>query len=190
MKFLKKILILFLPALIALSSCSETDEATVIDTWVLENQTFISSIAAEAAADTSGEWKVFLAYGLDESKKWSAGYYVYCKVIQSGTGTGSPSFNDVVSVNYSGRLMNDVVFSETYTGEFVPGQETPVELQLESCVSGFITALQEMVRGDVWEVYIPATLGYGSSSTTLIPAGSALIYTINLVDFVHKTVSE
>jgi FKBP-type peptidyl-prolyl cis-trans isomerase len=40
-----------------------------------------------------------------------------------------------------------------------------------------------MVEGDVWRVYIPAHLGYGSSKQTDIPAYSALIFDMNLVGF-------
>ena len=191
MKMLKRILLLLLPSLFALSSCSETDDAVVYDTWVLENSSYIESIAAEAKANESGEWKSFLSYGLDENKAWGAGYYVYCRVLQSGTEEGSPLCSDVVSVNYSGRMIDNTVFDATYTGELNVGEETPVELELGSCVRGFIMALQEMKRGDVWEVYIPSELGYGSSAYTTtsatIPAGSVLIFTINLVDFMHNT---
>lgn len=185
MRFIKRTLLLLLPALLLLTSCSETEDAVVYDTWAIENQAYLAKIAAEAGENATGDWKVFLAYGLDENRTWPADYYVYCKVKQSGSEPGYPSYNSVVSVNYSGRLINGTIFDETYTGELVPEKETPVELQLNACVQGFVTALQEMQRGDVWEIYIPSVLGYGSTVTGGIPAGSMLIFTVNLVDFVH-----
>lgn len=184
MRMLKRILFLILPALLGLASCSETDDVVMHDTWAFENQVYLNEIAAEARENASGDWKIFLAYGLDENKAWPVDCYVYCKVKQSGTQPGSPFYNDAVLVNYSGALMNGYIFDRTYTGELVPEKTTPVELQLNDCVAGFITALQEMVRGDIWEIYIPANLGYGSNSTS-VPAGSVLIFTVNLVDFVH-----
>ena len=194
MKMFKRILLLLLPSLFALSSCSETDDAVVYDTWAIENNSYMETIAAEAGANESGEWKKFLSYGLDGNKSWDASYYVYCKVLQSGTVEGSPLCSDVVSVNYSGRLIDGTIFDKTYIGELNVDEGTPVELELESCVRGFVMALQEMKRGDVWEIYIPSELGYGSSayvtSTTTIPAGSVLIFTVNLVDFAHSTATE
>ena len=186
MRLLKRALFLILPALLAFASCSETDDAVVYDTWAIENQVYLNEIAAEARENVSGDWRIFLANGLDGNKEWPVDYYVYCKVKKSGTEPGSPFYNDVVLVNYSGALMNGNIFDNTYTGELVPEKTTPVELQLNGCVTGFITALQEMVRGDIWEIYIPSTLGYGSNATTTVPAGSVLVFTVNLVDFVHN----
>lgn len=189
MKFLQKSFLFCLTVLSLLTSCSETDEVLVDSDWVADNEAYTEKIAAEAKNNVTGDWKIFLPYGVDENIEWPVDGYVYCKVKQAGTSQGSPFYNDVVLVNYKGRLINDAVFDSTYSGDD-PATGTPVELQLEDCVRGFITALQEMVRGDLWEVYIPASLAYGMEPTSLIPAGSMLIFTVELVDFTHNGETE
>lgn len=187
MKKLGKLLSLSLLALMGLASCSESDELSEYADWALRNTQYIDSIAAEAAVNSTGEWKRFLATGLDESVEWGNEYYVYCKVKTNGAGTTHPLFNDNVWLNYSGRLINGKIFDATYSGELDPGYEAPVETALNECVIGFSTAIQEMVNGDIWEVFIPSNLGYGSSEYGSVRAYSTLIFTVNLVDFSHPT---
>jgi FKBP-type peptidyl-prolyl cis-trans isomerase FklB len=38
-------------------------------------------------------------------------------------------------------------------------------------------------NGDIWRIYIPYTLGYGTSNSSTIPAYSTLIFDVNLVGF-------
>lgn len=185
MKNITKLISLSLLALVGFISCSESDETTGYANWALRNTQYIDSIATEAATNSTEEWKRFLATGLDESVEWGNEYYVYCKVKHSGDGTEHPLYNDNVWINYSGRLIDGTIFDATYSGELDPDYEAPVETPLNECVIGFSTAVQEMVNGDVWEVFIPYTLGYGSSDYGTIKAYSTLIFTVNLVDFSH-----
>ena len=48
-----------------------------------------------------------------------------------------------------------------------------------------MAAVQEMVTGDIWEVYIPSALGYGADDYGVVRENSTLIFTINLVKFFH-----
>ena len=183
MKNIGKTILVSLLALVGLASCSESDEHTEYADWALKNTQYIDSIAAEAAASSNGEWKRFVATGLNPSAEWGNEYYVYCKVKQAGSGVDNPKSNSVVWLNYSGRLINGKIFDASYSGELNPDYEAPVEIALNECVMGFSTAVQQMVEGDVWEVFIPSTLGYGVSGYGTVPAYSTLIFTLNLVDF-------
>lgn len=185
MKNIGKLISLLLLALVAFASCSESDEASEYANWAERNTQYIDSIATEAATNSTGEWRRFLATGLNDNEEWSNSHYVYCKVKSSGTGTEHPLFNDNVWLNYSGRLINNVIFDATYSGELDPEYEAPVETALNDCVIGFSTAVQEMVKGDIWEVFIPYNLAYGANDYGKVPAYSTLIFTVNLVDFSH-----
>ena len=185
MKNLVKIVLISLLSLVGVTSCSESDEHSEYADWTLRNSQYIDSIANEAAQNSTGEWKRFLATGLNASLEWGNEYYVYCKVVNEGTGVEHPMFNDNVWLNYKGSLINGTIFDASYSGELDPEYEAPVETPLNECVIGFSTAVQEMVKDDVWEVYIPANLGYGSTDYGSIRAYSTLIFTINLVDFSH-----
>ncbi len=183
MKNFSKYLLLPLLAFVALASCSESDEVSEYADWANKNSAYITSIANEAKNSSTGEWKRILAVGLDPDVEWSDEYYVYCKVLASGTGDETPMSSDVVWVNYSGKLIDGYVFDATYSGELDPEYETPMMLNLDECVPGFSAAVQQMVKGDIWEVTIPADLGYGANDYSHIRPYSTLIFTINLVDF-------
>ena len=185
MKEFRILFALMLGALLGFTSCEENDSVGEFDNWQARNVQFVDSIAVVARANADGRWKVILADGLDESKVWDNKYYVYCYSLQNGDGTESPRYTDYVSVNYRGFLMptakhpQGYIFDSSYEGELDPSFDVPSSFLLGSTVQGFSTAVQHMVKGDTWKVYIPANLGYGS----FVPAYSALVFDINLVDF-------
>ena len=189
MKDLRILLLLLLAPLFCLTSCEESKEAGEYDNWDVRNRQYIDSIATVARTAEGGEWKIFLADGLDATKEWGNEYYVYCNVLEEGAGTMSPLYTDSVAINYQGRLMPTsknkagFLFDSSYDGELNPDFDVPVKLPLSGTVIGFATALQHMVSGDRWRIYIPAGLGYGSETFNGIPGGSALVFDVNLVSF-------
>ena len=189
MKELKILLSLMVLALFGLTSCDESSDAGEFDNWQARNVQFVDSIATVARANTYGDWKIFLADGLNPEKEWSNEYYVYCQVIEEGNGTTHPLFNDSVVINYSGRLIpsatypDGYLFDKSYSGELNPSFNVPATLKLSETVTGFCKAIQNMTDGDIWKIYIPYMLGYGVNGTSGIPAYSTLIFDINLVSF-------
>ena len=189
MKSIKILFTLTLSVLFGLTSCEESVEVGEFDNWQQRNTLFIDSIAQVARENAFDDWKIILAEGLDDSKPWGNECYVYCQVLEDGYGTAHPLFTDSVLVNYSGRLMPSATypagyrFDSSYSGDFNPSFNVPVGMTLSGTVPGFYTAVQNMVDGDTWKVYIPYQLGYGESATSGIPAYSTLIFDINLVSF-------
>ena len=189
MKNIRILLTFTLSVLLGLTSCEENTEVGEFDNWQQRNTQFVDSIAAVARANTYGDWKIFLVEGLDTAKQWSNDYYVYCQVLEEGNGTEHPLFTDSVVVNYSGRLMPSATypdgfkFDSSYTGELNPSFNVPVGMPLSGTVPGFYTAIQHMVDGDIWKVYIPYVLGYGAAGSSSIPGYSTLVFDINLVSF-------
>lgn len=189
MKDLKILFLLLSAILFGFTSCEETEEVGEYDNWQERNIAFIDSIATVARANSDGMWKVIPAMGLDESKEWPNEYNVYCHVETSGDGAEHPIFTDYVNVNYRGRLIpsksypDGRIFDSSYDGELEPDFDVPTTLKLSGTVAGFYTAVQKMVKGDTWRVYIPANLAYGANAQSGIPAYSALVFDINLVSF-------
>ncbi len=185
-------------ALVCFVSCSESDEVGEFDNWHSRNTHYIDSIADVARANIGGEWKIFLATGLNTELDWGNENYVYCKVMQQGGGTLHPMSNDSVTVNYRGRLIPTpnypagYIFDQSYYGELDPDFDVPVKLNLIGCVRGWRTAVVNMVKGDIWRIYVPYKLGYGESASGSIPGYSTLIFDINLIDFnnAETTVAE
>jgi len=85
---------------------------------------------------------------------------VYYKVINSGDGVEKPFQTSRVKVRYKGSYYDGTVFDSGTTSS-----NTPIEFNLtgNNLVRGFSFALQNMVVGDKWEVWIPYYLGYGAA---------------------------
>ena len=198
MKFLKIYSLFLFVALMGLVSCDETEEAGEYDNWTARNVAFIDSIAKVARANESGDWKVFLVDGVNDTLQWDNQYYVYCNVIRSSDGVETPGYSDTVLVNYRGRLIPSKtypegnIFDESYLGKLDPEVNVPQKMNVAglSILRGWTTAVSHMRKGltratgDVWRVYIPSTLAYeGNTSVSGVPAYSTLIFDLNLVDF-------
>jgi FKBP-type peptidyl-prolyl cis-trans isomerase len=112
---------------------------------------------------------------------------VFYKVIKSGDGDEHPIQTSKVKVRYQGSYYNGTVFD---SGSGING--VPVEFSTATTVRGFSFALQNMVEGDHWEIWIPYYLGYGASGyvdsyygTVLIKGYSTLIFDVELVSFIQ-----
>ena len=77
------------------------------------------------------------------------------------------------------------MFDQSYKGALNPAINVPTQFNVGGVIVGWSTALQHMVIGDIWRVYIPADFAYGSSKQSNIPAYSALVFDINLVKITH-----
>lgn len=194
--------ILWVATLTILCSCGETKQTDEYSNWEERNADFINGIAQDCAnfinqgitADNAEKGQMFriLSYNLDPTKEWGNSSYVYCQVIQKGTGTVSPMFSDSVRLNYRLRLIptdtypSGQVIDQSYkTNSLDPTLNIPASFRVSSCVQGVSTALIHMHCGDFWRVYVPQEQGYGANpkSTSSIPAYSALVFDINLVEF-------
>jgi FKBP-type peptidyl-prolyl cis-trans isomerase FklB len=178
---------LFLITVLSFSSCSEsTGEVDPYANWDQRNQNFTDSIAKVALAndgDEVGDWKTFYSYKLGPltlGQKGDVNDYVYCKIKSVGNGV-TPLFSDTAYVSYKGMLINNVVFDKTYSGEYNPEIAVPTALKTGGLVTGFTTALENMKEGDIWTLYIPSDLGYGSTKYSTIPANSTLVFDVALV---------
>jgi len=196
--------ILWVATLTILCSCGETKQTDEYSNWEERNADYIDGKAQECAyfinqgitVDNAKEGQMFrlLSYSLDpDRKEWGNSSYIYCEVIQKDTtGTVSPMFSDSVRLNYRLRLIptdtypDGQVIDQSYkTSSLDPTLNIPASFRVSSCVQGVATALIHMHCGDFWRVYVPQEQGYGANprSTSSIPAYSALVFDINLVEF-------
>ena len=97
------------------------------------------------------------------------------RVLVEGRNDGRhPTTRSVITAHYTGRTIDGREFDSSRGG-------VPPALRVNEVIDGWIVALQHMCVGDRWEVYIPAEMGYGRYSQPGIPAGSTLIFEIELV---------
>ena len=196
MKRLLAISVLLAAAVTSLISCSETKEADDHANWKSRNLAYIAGIAAQCTdpgltPENASEGQMFriLSYKLDPSQSWGANSYVYCKVLKKGTGTVSPNYTDSIRINYRMRLMptdnypeGQVVDRSFMTAQLNPDLNVPASHKVSTLIDGVISSVSHMHCGDYWLIYVPYSLGYGTTSKTGIPGYSSLIYELNLTE--------
>ena len=180
--------VLFLLPL-AITSCEEdTGLVNPYGDWKNRNQQYIDSIA-KVAKENPSEWKVIHTYKFPEPTDPLAAKvvndYVYCKVLEEGTGI-RPVYTDSVTTNYRGRLIpllegSIVTFDQNYLGELNKDVAIPRGFKVNEVIEGWTIALQEMPEGSRWEVYVPSKLGYGLDGKDKIPGYSTLCFDVHLV---------
>ncbi|WP_380786087.1 FKBP-type peptidyl-prolyl cis-trans isomerase [Sphingomonas sp. R86521] len=101
------------------------------------------------------------------------------KVLEKGTGTAKPTDTDVALVEYEGKLLNGTTFDKS---------QQPMPMPVAGVVPGFSEALKLMPKGSKYRVWIKPSLGYGDKVTGPIPANSALVFDVKLLDFLPESV--
>ncbi|GET86555.1 FK506-binding protein 1-like protein [Leishmania tarentolae] len=102
-------------------------------------------------------------------------FKVLKKVVDTAS-TKSPNVSDACSVHYHGTLTSGKVFDSSmdrgHPTTFAPNQ----------VIKGWTEALQYMVEGEEWEVYLPPDLAYGTRGAGgVIPPNAALVFKIHLL---------
>ena len=91
-----------------------------------------------------------------------------------------PQATDKVRVHYEGTLIDGTVFdSSVERGE-------PLEFPVGAVIPGWTEGLQLMDEGSKYILYIPYNLGYGEQPAGAIPAGSTLIFEVELLEINPK----
>lgn len=98
------------------------------------------------------------------------------KVLRAGAGGFHPAPDTPCECHYAGTLIDGTEFDSSY------GRGAPATFAPNQVIKGWTEALQLMVEGDKWELYIPSELGYGDSgSGAKIKGGDVLVFTIELL---------
>jgi len=98
------------------------------------------------------------------------------EVLVEGEGE-KPTANDEVTVHYKGMLIDGSVFDSSYE------RNETISFGLKNVISGWTEGLQLMNPGSKYVFYIPPELGYGDRPVGPIPAGSTLIFEVELFSF-------
>lgn len=95
-------------------------------------------------------------------------------ILAQGDQSNKPTEEDSVDLKYVGKLINEKVFDESKS----------VVFPLKSIIAGLKEAIQLLGNGGRAVCYIPAELGYGDFDIPNIPAGSTLIFEIELLNVI------
>jgi len=100
---------------------------------------------------------------------------LYYEIIDNGSGE-IPTAADNVVVHYHGTFINGEVFDSSRD------RGTPASFHMSGVIIGFKEGLKLLREGGKAKLYIPPALGYGNRSKGKIPAGSLLIFEIELIE--------
>jgi FKBP-type peptidyl-prolyl cis-trans isomerase FkpA len=128
--------------------------------------------------ELEGKEKTTLEAYLTENKvkvkPTASGLYI----VETKKGSGpSPKVNEIVSVNYTGKLLDGNTFDSN-------AGQPPVEFPLAhgQLIEGWVEALQLMKKGGKATLILPSSLGYGDRGNGRIPPYSPMVFEVELVD--------
>ncbi len=86
-----------------------------------------------------------------------------------------PAEGSEVTVHYEGKLIDGTVFDSSYA------RNDPATFPLSNVIRGWQEGVPMMKVGEIWNFAIPPGLGYGSRNVGPIPAGSVLLFKVELL---------
>ena len=156
------------------TSCKKEKEDH-LEKWMIANLTAFNAIKANP------EYKELKSPGNEGS--------IYYKVLHAGDGTDSIWYTSAVSCYYKGYFAVDFPDYNIIVGTVFDQQlfddGPPAAFALDDVVKGWKTALQHMVKGDKWEIWIPYQLGYERTGKGLIPGYSTLVFELEIVGIIQ-----
>ncbi len=137
-------------------------------------QEYFTNLQAKAGEMNAKAGKEYLANNAKEEgvKVTESGLQYF--VVKEGNGK-KPGPNDVVTVHYTGRLIDGTVFdSSVERGE-------PATFAVGQVIPGWVEGLQLMSEGSAYRLFIPSELAYGEHGTGPIQPNSTLIFDVQLL---------
>lgn len=98
---------------------------------------------------------------------------------QEGSGPAAEA-GDTLRVHYEGRLTNGTVFDSSYNR----GEPIEFEVGTGQVIPGWDQGLLGVRAGQKLRLEIPADMAYGNRAVGPIPANSALIFEVEIVDVI------
>lgn len=201
-------------AAMLLAACSETtSEWDPHANWKERNAQWYEQIAdsartsiARARAQHGAEWEENTEWLMLQTFKKAPGTpgttltdSVCVHILSRGEGQTSAAYTDTLELSFRAWIMPaeyenehgklttiQQIFTQTYLGPFDPQFTQPVKLAVAQAITGLSTAMQYMVEGDDWLVYIPQELAYGDKDSPAVPAHSALVYRVHASRIIRR----
>ena len=137
-------------------------------------QEYFTNLQARAGEENAKAGRDFLANNAKQEGVVVTKSGLQYLVVKEGSGK-KPGPNDVVTVHYTGRLIDGTVFdSSVERGE-------PATFAVGQVIAGWVEGLQLMSEGAAYRLFIPSELAYGEHGTGPIQPNSALIFDVQLI---------
>ena len=139
-------------------------------------QQYVQSVMVAALARNKAAAQEFLRRnGHEKNVKTTASGLQYKILVPGDAKAPAVHPDDEVTVNYRGKLLDGSEFDSSFA------RGTPATFKINGVIKGWQEALVLMKPGAKWELFIPPELGYDSSPRPGIPAGSLLIFDVDLL---------
>lgn len=137
-------------------------------------QEYFTNLQAKAGEMNAKAGKEYLANNAKEEGVKVTESGLQYLVVKEGNGKKTGP-NDVVTVHYTGRLIDGTVFdSSVERGE-------PATFAVGQVIPGWVEGLQLMSEGSAYRLFIPSELAYGEHGTGPIQPNSTLIFDVQLL---------
>lgn len=157
------------------AALTEEQMQEVVTTYQEKKQIEMMEKMQEKAAANKEEGQKFLAENAKKEGVKTTESGLQYKVIKAGTGK-AVSENDMVKVNYEGKLIDGTVFDSSYE------REEPAIFAVQQMIPGFAEGLGLMKEGGEYELYIPSDLAYGETGNPAIDPNSTLIFKVEMLE--------
>jgi FKBP-type peptidyl-prolyl cis-trans isomerase FklB len=139
-------------------------------------QAFARSVSEAAAARTQTAVKDFLERNGRAPGVVTTASGLQYKILAAGDKKAPPiTLADTVTADYRGKLIDGTEFDSSYS------RGMPTNFPVGGVIRGWQEALVMMKPGAKWQLFIPPELAYGQRAQAKIPAGSLLIFEINVL---------
>jgi FKBP-type peptidyl-prolyl cis-trans isomerase len=139
-------------------------------------QSYVRSIAEATAARNRAAATDYLARNAKEKGVVTTPSGLQYKVLNPGNKAAPPiTASDQVTVQYRGKLLDGTEFDSSYA------RGVPATFPVTGVIKGWQEALVLMKPGAKYQLFIPPDLAYGSVPKPKIPAGSMLIFEVDVV---------
>jgi FKBP-type peptidyl-prolyl cis-trans isomerase FklB len=143
----------------------------------------LSFLTLSCHAGTNEEGLKFLEENKNKPGVISLPSGLQYKVLNPGKGTRHPTADSSCSCHYEGKLIDGTIFDSSYQ------RGSPTSFAPNQVIKGWTEAMQLMVAGDKWEMYIPSELGYGDSgSPPKIGGGDVLVFQMEILGILGDSV--
>ncbi|CAE7734414.1 MIP [Symbiodinium pilosum] len=133
-------------------------------------------VLAWAVAATDEKGTAFLKAKEEEEGVIKLPSGLLYKVLKKGTGEFHPTKATSCECHYSGALIDGTEFDSSFK------RGKPTTFKPNQVIAGWTEAMQLMVEGDKWEMYIPSELAYGTRGAGgRIPPNAALVFQMELI---------
>jgi len=159
----------------AVDDAAANKPALELAEWGPKIQPLVAARSARVAERGRAAGTAYLAKAAAEPGTTKAESGLLYRELRPGTGD-SPKATDTVKVNYRGTLIDGTEFDSSYK------RNQPAEFPLNGVVKCWTEGVQKMKPGGKSMLICPANLAYGDQGRPSIPAGSTLIFEIELLE--------